>query len=220
MRALSEIVGGGPAPAPRNRGYSWRREARFVLDVSRHCTPLDRNQRAKLIHQAEAIELRTKSKGRKSGVLGQTGLAVLRVLVFGFSNRVTGLCCPSIDAIRAKTGFCRQTVVRAIRALEAVGVIRAIRRLTRRMIERNGVRFVSAVQATNLYSFHLNGRINIAPLMVGKAKSFPSPNALIPLMFHPSMKIREKPHQGAFSKDSEGQARGIGAILSTVFTET
>lgn len=211
MRSLSDIVGGGPMPARRNRGYSYRGGARFVMDVASCCTPLDRNERARLMHQAEGIERRTKAKGRKSGILGQTGLAVLRTLLLQFANRGTGLCCPSIEAIRAKTGFCKQTVIKAIRALEAVGLIRAVRRLVRRVID--GV--VRAVQGTNLYSFHLDGRIVIAPLIAGKAVSFPSPMALIPLLFAPGMKTREKPHnrpsnearevrkwalQGAFTK--------------------
>jgi hypothetical protein len=52
---------------------------------------------------------------------------------------------------------------------------------------------VTAVQATNCYSFRLDAKIEIRPLLAGKAKSFPSPTALIPLLFHPGLRNREKP---------------------------
>lgn len=205
MRSLSDIVGGGLAPARTNRGFSYRGGARFVMNLEAVSTPLDRNQRARLIHQAETIELRTKAKGRKSGVLGQTGLQVLRVLLLQFSNRATGLCCPSIEAIRSKTGFCKQTVVKAIRALEAVGIIKAVRRLVRRVVA--GV--VRCVQGTNVYSFHPDGRVNIVPLLAGRAKSFPKVNALMPLLFSPGLRNREKPHQWA-TKEEEKEPADVG----------
>jgi hypothetical protein len=180
MRSLGDVLAGSPAA---RTGRAYRRDARFVLDLAAVSTPLDRNQRARLIYQAEQVELRTKVKGRKSGVLGQTGLAVLRALVFGFANRSSGLCCPSLQSIRAKTGFCKQTVVRAIRALEAVGLLRVVRRLVRRPVVRNGVAMVTAVQATNVYSFRLGAKVVIRPLPAGRAKSFPSPTALLGLLY-------------------------------------
>lgn len=203
MRSLSEIVGGGPAPARRNRGFSYRGGARFVMNVDACCTPLDRNQRARLICQAESIERRTKAKGRKSGILGQTGLAVLRSLIFDFSNRSTGLCCPSIKSIQLKTGFCKQTVVKAIRALEAVGLIRVVRRLVRRVID--GI--VRCVQGSNLYSFQLDGKIAIVPLLAGRARSFPAVNALMPLLFSPGLRSRDISTQVGSARKEERQAR-------------
>jgi DNA-binding MarR family transcriptional regulator len=201
MRALGDVLAGAPAA---RTGRAYRRDARFVLDLAAVSTVLDRNQRARLIYQAEQVELRTKAKGRKSGVLGQTGLAVLRALVFGFANRATGLCCPSLQSIRERTGFCKQTVVKAIRALEAVGLLRVVRRLVRRPVVRNGVAMVTAVQATNVYGFRLDAKVVIRPLLAGKAKSFPSPMALLGLLY-PGLRNREYPHTEASETGREGQ---------------
>jgi DNA-binding MarR family transcriptional regulator len=56
---------------------------------------MDRNLRCKLISQAELVERKTKAKGKQAGVLGQSGLRVLRSLLFDFTNAATGRCFPS-----------------------------------------------------------------------------------------------------------------------------
>jgi hypothetical protein len=201
MRALGDVLAGAPAA---RTGRAYRRDARFVLDLAAVSTPLDRNQRARLIFQAERIELRTKSKGRKSGVLGQTGLAVLRALLLRFQNRSSGLCCPSIETIRAATGCCRQTIVKALRALEAVGLLVVTRRLVRRYVDRGGVAMLTTVQASNVYAFRLDARVAIRPLLAGRAKSFPSPTALLGLLY-PSLRNRGYPHTEASEAGREGQ---------------
>jgi hypothetical protein len=120
----------------------FRRGACFV----RHdqcVTRLDRNDKARIIYTAEKIELRTKAKGKKSGAIGQSGLQVLRCLLFGFHNSATGRCDPGYT--QARTGLCREAVAEAIKRLEATGIICALRRLV-----RDGWR---VVQATNAYIF-------------------------------------------------------------------
>ncbi|MCV0371742.1 helix-turn-helix domain-containing protein [Filomicrobium sp.] len=193
MRSLGDLLAGS-RPAP-TRARRYRAEARFVTDISKHCTPLDRNGRAKLIAKAEAIERASKLPGKRSGVLGLTGLTVLRVLVLHFANRGNGLCNPSYSAIQKQTGFCRQTICRALRSLEAAGLLIVTRRLVRREIERNGVTFVQAVQGSNLYAFCLSAVVPIRAL-VGSSKSFPKPNALLALLFNPSLPGRGKHSQG------------------------
>src|SRR5262245_35457185 len=98
----------GPYKAPPAMAY--RRGARFIADPRQHSTPLDRNARARIIHLAEALERRTKPAGRRNGLLGYVGLAVLRVFVLHFANRTTGLCCPSYAAIKERTGLCRHSI--------------------------------------------------------------------------------------------------------------
>ena len=111
-----------------------------------HCyAPIDRNQRVRILVLAEALERRTKAKGKQAGVLGQSGLRVLRALLFTFANLATGRCDPGYRAIQRCTGFCRQTISNALKRLEAAGLIEVIRRMV-----RAGPR---AVQTSNAYLF-------------------------------------------------------------------
>ena len=122
----------------------FRRNAEYV-DDSHVFKPIDRNQRVKIIYAAEALERRTKAKGCKSGVLGQSGLRVLRSLLFDFCAIPTGRCCPSYEAIRARTGFCNSTISGALKRLETSGLVQIVRRIIR---TRLGAR-----QTSNAYAF-------------------------------------------------------------------
>ena len=108
-------------------------------------TPISRDQRIRILRRAEAIERATKARGKQSGALGQSGLRVLRCLLFDFANTATGRCDPGYRAICRATGFCRETVARALARLEAAGLVEIMRRMV-----RAGRR---AVQATNAYLF-------------------------------------------------------------------
>jgi hypothetical protein len=106
----------------------FRRNAEYGT-VARVFRPVDRNQRIRIIIAAEALERRTKGKGCKSGVLGQSGLRVLRSLLFDFCAIPTGRCCPSYEAIREMTGFCYATISGALTRLEQSGLVRIVRRI-------------------------------------------------------------------------------------------
>jgi hypothetical protein len=121
----------------------------FVMDVSKHVTNLDRNQKARLIHACECMERRTKGKGRRNGVLGIPAMIVLRALLFRFHG-ASGACFPSYDAIQHVTGLCRQSIARAVANLEAAKVLTVTRRLVR-FVDELGVRCVR--QGSNLYGF-------------------------------------------------------------------
>ena len=121
---------------PRRTAYG-RGACRFA--------PIPRDQRIRIILRAEAIERGTKGRGKQAGALGQSGLRVLRCLLFDFANTATGRCDPGYRAICRATGFCRQTVARALARLEAAGLVEIVRRMA-----RAGRR---AVQATNAYLF-------------------------------------------------------------------
>jgi hypothetical protein len=100
----------------------FRRNAEYASD-SRAFKSIDRNERVRVIVAAEALERRTKGKGCKSGVLGQSGLRVLRSLLFDFCAIPTGRCCPSYEAIREMTGFCYATISGALSRLEQSGLV-------------------------------------------------------------------------------------------------
>ena len=121
---------------PRRTAYG-RGACRFA--------PISRDQRIRIILRAEAIERFTKGRGKQAGALGQSGLRVLRCLLFDFANTATGRCDPGYRAICRATGFCRETVAGALARLEAAGLVEIVRRMV-----RAGRR---AVQATNAYLF-------------------------------------------------------------------
>jgi DNA-binding transcriptional ArsR family regulator len=102
---------------------------------------IDRNERARLLFQAEALDRRTHQPGQHGGCLKRTGLAVFRALLFGFANAVTGRCDPGYDALARVAGVARSTVAVALARLEAAGLIVRTRRQA------------GAVRFTNAYSF-------------------------------------------------------------------
>ena len=97
----------------------FRRGARFIADARPYCRPIDRNERARILILAEQLERKTKPEGGRCGVLGLTGLAVLRALVCGFLRRSDGMCCPSYVQLMAMTGLCKQSIANGIKRLEA-----------------------------------------------------------------------------------------------------
>lgn len=146
-----------------------RRSTRWERNRYRHgaafcsaesvATPLDRNQRARLLTLAEGLERRTKEPGKRNGLLGQSGLQVLRALLLRFANNRTGVCFPSLLKIQAVTGLCRQTIVTALARLERCGLIRITRRIERAIVERMCTvtgqlqRFMTTIQVSNAYGF-------------------------------------------------------------------
>jgi hypothetical protein len=122
----------------------FRRNAEYASD-SLAFKPIDRNQRVRIIVAAEALERSTKTKGHKSGCLGQSALRVLRSLLFDFCAIPTGRCCPSYEAIRERTGFCYSTISGALTRLEESGLVRIVRRILRTPL--------GARQTSNAYAF-------------------------------------------------------------------
>jgi hypothetical protein len=55
------------------------------------CVPLDRNQKAKLMHRARCL-MRATEKGRHYGPITAKCYAVLCALLIGFHNNATGRC--------------------------------------------------------------------------------------------------------------------------------
>jgi len=101
---------------PIGRGPCWRKGSKFDRgDQWRR--PLDRNDRARVMVCAEGLERRTKKKHKRDGVLGQSGLGVLRCLLTYFQSKKTGQLDPAYDDIQRITVYCRQTIRNALRNL-------------------------------------------------------------------------------------------------------
>lgn len=149
----------------------YRKGVGFVIDELAHYSRLDRNAKARLLHACEVLERSTKAPGRRNGALGLHTLAVLRCLLLRFHNAGNGRCCPSYDAIQRETGFCRQTIARAISRLEAVGVLVVTRRLVRELCHSSGRLVVR--QACNLYAFSCPSGLAKADIPAKAVRSFP-----------------------------------------------
>ena len=102
---------------------------------------IDRNARARLLFQAEALDRRTRRPGQHGGVLKRTGLAVLKALLLQFANVVTGRCDPGYATLARVAGVARSTVAVALARLEAAGLLERVRRQ------------VGTVRHTNAYVF-------------------------------------------------------------------
>jgi DNA-binding MarR family transcriptional regulator len=108
----------------------WRSGSVFAAGFRR----IDRNQRAKIMYLAEAMDRRTKQPGKHGGFLGRPALAVLRALMFTFHNRVTGQLDPSIATLARAANVARSTAQAALDRLELCGIIERVRRMARQRV--------------------------------------------------------------------------------------
>jgi hypothetical protein len=143
-------------PKRIGRGPSYRKGSQFDYG-DRHRRPLDRNDRARVMVCAEALERRTKKKHKRDGVIGQSGLAVLRCFVNHFQDKKSGRLDPGYDDIQKKTGFCRETISAALKNLERAGILEVMRRIVRERVRvwmEDAQQFFAydrVVQTTNAY---------------------------------------------------------------------
>jgi DNA-binding transcriptional MocR family regulator len=119
---------------------------------------IDRNERARLIYFAEALDRRTHRPGQHGGDLKRTGLAVLKALIFGFLGR-GGRCDPSLGSLARMAGCARSTVAEALKRLEAAGLVRRVARW--RTVAANGGLVV--VRTSNAYTFPIVGEAQKPP---------------------------------------------------------
>lgn len=131
-----------------------RREKIFGPATS---VPLDREAKVRIMTRARAL-LRATEAGKHYGLLTAKALAVLEALLWGFHNGKSGQCMPSHEAIAERAGCARSTVALALKALEAVGLLTWVNRLTR-VIETGRdlfgrlVRRWRTIRTSNAYAF-------------------------------------------------------------------
>src|SRR3954451_1421224 len=68
---------------------------------------------------------------RRRGEITYSAVEILRVLLHQFANLRDGRCFPSYARIAEAVGCCERTVGRCLQALEAVGLVTWVHRLTR-----------------------------------------------------------------------------------------
>lgn len=197
MQHLADVIGGNAPARPCGRQY--RRNAVFIVDARKHFTALTTRQRAQMLDELEKMERRSKPANHGNGIVTRPGLAVMRCLLLHFSDRTTGACFPSYDAIQDRTGYCRQTIAQAIRRLERIGVLKIVRRIVRKAVD--GV--VRVMQATNLYAFApLPARVDLSSLRDPAPRVFPS------------LLARLNPHPHGFHRENNGALRTPLASLA------
>jgi hypothetical protein len=163
--------------------------------------PLDRNAKCRVLTRAKALTHPTQ-KGKHYGAITAKALGVLVALLWGFHNARTGLCFPSYETIAEKAGCTTDTVGRAIRMLEAAGILTWCNRLAR--VRINGV--VKVIRTSNSYRFRDPG--SKAELQRG------TPNQDIPLLVKPAKTRPRAPSNpleqalGRLGKAVEEEARG------------
>jgi hypothetical protein len=119
--------------------------------------PIPTEARALVMDRAETLERRTKGKGQRDGVLGQSALMVLRALLFHFLDTKSGKLDPSYKQIHKQTGFCVQTICVALKRLERAGILEIQRRIARKAsqvwsdLNRRFFDLVRVEQITNAY---------------------------------------------------------------------
>ena len=123
-----------PKPSARVRGRIWHKASQFPSagDFRR----VDRNDRIRIMMAAEGLDRRTKAKGQHGGLLGHSGLAVLRCLLFDFLNLGNGRLDPTYEAIAERTGYARDTVLEAVKRLVAAGIIEKTVRIVRERVKQ------------------------------------------------------------------------------------
>ncbi len=116
--------------------------------------PLDRNEKARLLHRARAL-MRPTQKGQHYGSVSAKAYSVFCALLMGFHNSKTGRCFPSYDRLQEAAGCCRQTVASALAALEAAGLLSVCNRLLRVRWKDEAALAMQTrvVRTSNCYSF-------------------------------------------------------------------
>jgi AraC-like DNA-binding protein len=128
-----------------------------VFGIGR-CTPLDRNQKVRLMLRAKTLSRRSRKSdfGKAYGPITAKFLDVLGALLWKFHNGPSGACFPSLEKIAQAAACSRSTAHLAIKALEAAGILSWVHRL-RRVRDRDqagaGWRW-RLLRTSNGYRFH------------------------------------------------------------------
>jgi hypothetical protein len=187
----------------------FRRSAAFVVNPRACSTQWDRNKLVRILWRVKTLERETKAKGRRNGAFSDPGLKVLEALIFKFTPKGAGLCCPSYDALQRATGLSRQGVASGIARLEACGLLRVTRRLVRSIVD--GVRQVR--QASNVYRIEEpdEGAVTaFAPPPSARARSFPEKG--LPLFaFINSLRPSLRDRRDSIPKENKGFSGGLWA---------
>ena len=120
-------------PTAPDCGRLWRRNSLF--GDAAHFRPITKEDRMRVWQAAEALEQRSHQAGKHGGMIGHSGMIVLRCLLFDFLNTTSGRLDPSYAAIAEKTRLGRSVVIEAVKRLVGAGLIQRTRRLIRERVK-------------------------------------------------------------------------------------
>ena len=124
-------------------------QKREKLFRTRPGIPLDRNAKARIMAYARGYNAKHKRAGQPHGPITRAFFDVLEALLWGFHNSRTGQCFPGYEAIAAKARCCRDTVHRAIHALEHADVLTWANRFSKiKLADRWQI-----IRTSNAYAF-------------------------------------------------------------------
>jgi DNA-binding MarR family transcriptional regulator len=118
--------------------------------------PINRRQRRWFMKGVELVERHTRTKGKRTGILGYVAREVMEVLLQTM-NYSTGRLDPSLNTLAERTGRCKSAVVRALKALRHAGFVDWIRRY---VPTHEAGRGVQVKQTSNAY------RLTLPPMAV------------------------------------------------------
>lgn len=147
LRSISAVAGGdASSPPPVHRGSRLAGACEAGL-----WAPTPRQEVRRIVAAAERLDRATKRPGR-GGVLGRPAVAVLRALA-GVIDYGTGRLCPSWAWLEARTGYCRDSVWRALRQLREAGLVAWIGRYERTGLGRE--KGPQVAQTSSAYALRL-----------------------------------------------------------------
>ena len=91
---------------------------------------LDRNAKARILHLADRLKRPTAPRKHYGKITGKA-FDVLKTLLITFHNGRSGLCFPSYERIAEAAGCKRAFVAKAIKMLEAAGLLSWVNRIKR-----------------------------------------------------------------------------------------
>lgn len=119
---------------------------------------LDREAKVRIMHLARALKHKTE-KGKHYGVVTGKFVDVLHAMLWLIHDGKSGQCNPALATIADKAGCCSNTVIAAIKALEACGILSWVNRITRIQVRARDLfgHWVTSwrvVRTSNAYVFH------------------------------------------------------------------
>ena len=147
-KQLGAVAGGSASPPPPvHRGARLAGTCEAGL-----WAPISEREAERIVVMAERLDRATKQPRRHGGILGRAALAVLRALG-EIVDHPTGQLCPSWAWLEARTGYCRDSVWRALRRLREAGLVVWIGRYEETGLGRE--QGPQVMQTSNAYALRL-----------------------------------------------------------------
>ena len=197
-QSIGAVAGGDASPPPPvHRGSRLAGACEGDL-----WAPIPRQEVRRIVAAAERLDRASKRPGR-GGILGRPAVAVLRALA-EVIDYGTGRLCPSWAWIEARTGYCRDSVWRALRQLREAGLVVWIGRYQETGLGRE--RGPQVVQTSSAYALLLT------PELAAVAAATPGTEALA----REAAQRRQEARAGRLASWREARERRAAEVAARV----